>query len=118
LKTSSLSNQEIKEDVSQVRTYLHGVSKSGVVQLTRSMAEAWSGDGIVANAIMPGFFPTELTEPIFEDAGKAEHHAGMTAIGRNGELTDLDGATVFLASRAAAYVTGLVLPVDGGYSAK
>lgn len=96
----------------------YGVSKSGVVQLTRSMAESWSGDGIVANAIAPGFFPTELTEPIFKDADKAEHHAGMTAVGRNGELTDLDGATVFLASRAAAYVTGQVLPVDGGYSAK
>ena len=96
----------------------YGASKSGIVQLTRSMAEAWSGDGIVANAIAPGFFPTELTEPVFEDADKAVHHAGMTAVGRNGELTDLDGATVFLASRAAAYVTGQVLPVDGGYSAK
>ena len=96
----------------------YGASKSGIVQLTRSMAEAWSGDGIVANAIAPGFFPTELTEPAFEDAAKAVHHAGMTAVGRNGELTDLDGATVFLASRAAAYVTGQVLPVDGGYSAK
>ncbi len=96
----------------------YGASKSGIVQLTRSMAEAWSGDGIVANAIAPGFFPTELTEPVFEDAGKAEYHAERTAVGRNGELTDLDGATVFLASRAAAYVTGQVLPVDGGYSAK
>ncbi len=96
----------------------YGASKSGIVQLTRAMAEAWSGDAIVANAIAPGFFPSELTEAIFEDADKVEHHAGMTAIGRNGELTDLDGATVFLASRAAAYVTGQVLPVDGGYLAK
>ena len=96
----------------------YGAAEGGIVQRTRSMAEAWSGDGLVANAIMPGFYPTELTEPIFDDADKAEHHAAMTAIGRNGELKDLDGATVFLASKAAAYVTGHVLPVDGGYSAK
>ncbi len=96
----------------------YGASKSGVVQLTRAMAEAWSGAGIVANAIMPGFFPTELTKSVFEDSDNAEHHARMTAVGRNGEMKDLDGATVFFASRAAAYVTGQVLPVDGGYMAK
>lgn len=96
----------------------YGASKSGVVQLTRAMAEAWSGAGIVANAIMPGFFPTELTKSVFEDSDNAEHHARMTAVGRNGEMKDLDGATVFFASRAAAYVTGQVLPVDGGYTAK
>ncbi|NQV83514.1 MAG: SDR family oxidoreductase [Rhodospirillales bacterium] len=96
----------------------YGASKSGVVQLTRAMAEAWSNTGIVANAIVPGFFKTELTSSIFEDPDKVQHHAGMTAVGRNGELADLDGATVFLASRAAAYITGQVLPVDGGYTAK
>lgn len=96
----------------------YGASKGGVAQLTRAMAEAWSRHGIVANAILPGFFKTELTQAVFEDADVAGHHAGMTAIGRNGELTDLDGATVFLASRAAAYVTGQLLPVDGGYTAK
>ena len=96
----------------------YGASKGGIVQLTRSMAEAWSNGGIVANAILPGFFPTELTEQVFEDSDIAEHHARMTAVGRNGEMGDLDGATVFLASRAAAYVTGQVLPVDGGYTAQ
>ena len=96
----------------------YGASKSGVVQLTRAMAEAWSDVGIVANAIVPGFFPTEMTESVFEDADKVEHHTGMTAVGRIGKMTDLDGATVFLASRSTAYVTGQALPVDGGYSAK
>ena len=96
----------------------YGASKGGIVQLTRSMAEAWSRDGIVANAIAPGFFPTELTQPVYDDPQLLEHNARMTAIGRNGELRDLDGATVFLASRAAAYVTGQVLPVDGGFTAK
>jgi len=96
----------------------YGASKGGVAQLTRAMAEAWSRDGIVANAIAPGFFPTELTAPVFADPHLAAHHAAMTAVGRNGELADLDGTTVFLASRAAAYVTGQVIPVDGGYTAK
>ena len=96
----------------------YGASKGGVAQLTRAMAEAWSRHGIVANALVPGFFKTELTEAVFADDAVSGHHAAMTAIGRNGELTDLDGATVFLASRAAAYVTGQLLPVDGGYTAK
>ena len=96
----------------------YGASKCGVVQLTRAMAEAWSGDGIVANAIAPGFFPTELTAAVFDDPEVRDLHARRTAIGRNGEMADLDGAAVFLASRAAAYITGQVLPVDGGYTAK
>jgi gluconate 5-dehydrogenase len=82
------------------------------------MAEAWSRHGITANAIAPGFFPTRLTQSVFEDPELVSHNAGMTAIGRNGELADLDGVTVFLASAASAYNTGQVLPVDGGFSAK
>ncbi|MGI9350613.1 MAG: SDR family NAD(P)-dependent oxidoreductase [Rhizobiaceae bacterium] len=96
----------------------YGASKGGVAQLTRAMAEAWSKDGITANAIQPGFFPTELTGPVFEDADLANHHANMTCIGRNGELSDLAGPAVFLASNASGYVTGQILPVDGGYTAK
>lgn len=96
----------------------YGASKGGVAQLTRAMAEAWSKDGITANAILPGFFPTELTGPVFADSELSQHHAAMTAIGRNGELPDLDGATVFLASPASAYITGQILAIDGGYSAK
>ncbi|MGI9423863.1 MAG: SDR family NAD(P)-dependent oxidoreductase [Hyphomicrobiaceae bacterium] len=98
----------------------YGAAKGGVGQLTRAMAEAWSGggSGVVANAIAPGFFPTELTAPVFEDPATAAHHAAMTCIGRNGELPDLDGALLFLASRASRYVTGQIIPVDGGYTAK
>jgi NAD(P)-dependent dehydrogenase (short-subunit alcohol dehydrogenase family) len=96
----------------------YGASKGGVGQLTRAMAEAWGTDGITANAIAPGFFPTALTAPVFGSPDLAAHHARMTAIGRNGELADLDGATVFLASRASAYVTGQIIAVDGGYMAK
>lgn len=95
----------------------YGASKGGVTQLTRAMAQAWSKDGVVANAIAPGFFPTELTAAVFGNESLSQHHADATAVGRNGELADLDGTTVFLASRGAAYVTGQVLAVDGGYLA-
>jgi gluconate 5-dehydrogenase len=96
----------------------YGASKGGVVQLTRAMAEAWSKERINANAIAPGFFPTELTAAVFANEELAQHNARMTAIGRNGELEDLDGVTVFLASPASAYITGATIPVDGGFTAK
>lgn len=96
----------------------YGASKGGVAQLTRAMAEAWSRYRIRANAILPGFFPTELTQPVFDDAALLRKNAEATAIGRNGEMADLDGTTVFLAAPASAYVTGQILAVDGGYLAK
>ncbi len=96
----------------------YGASKGGVAQMTRAMAEAWSRDGITANAIAPGFFPTELTAPVFGNDALSAQHAAATAIGRNGEMADLDGITVFLASRASSYITGQVIGVEGGYLAK
>lgn len=96
----------------------YGASKGGVCQLTRAMAEAWSRFGICANAIAPGFFPTELTAPVFEDEASRERAAAQTAIGRNGELADLAGATLFFASPASAYITGQTLFVDGGFTAR
>lgn len=96
----------------------YGASKGGVSQLTRAMAEAWSADGVNCNAIAPGFFPTELTAKVFEDEAAAQQLAKCTAIGRNGKLEDLDGITVFLASRASDYITGQVISVDGGFTAK
>jgi len=96
----------------------YGASKAGIAQLTRAMAEAWSGFGINANAIGPGFFPTELTGPVFADAERAARNAAQTCIGRHGDLSDIDGPLLFLCSQASAYVTGQVLMVDGGYTAK
>lgn len=96
----------------------YGASKAGIGQLTRAMAEAWSGDGINANAIGPGFFPTELTGPVFADPVRAARNAAQTCIGRNGALEDIDGPLLFLCSDASAYVTGQVLMVDGGFTAK
>ena len=96
----------------------YGASKGGVAQLTRAMAEAWSADGICSNAIGPGFFPTALTAKVFDDPANAAKNAAQTAIGRNGELKDLDGITVFLSSAASDYITGQVIYVDGGFTAK
>jgi len=96
----------------------YGASKGGVAQLTRAMAEAWSKDGITCNAIAPGFFPTELTGPVYDDPELVAKLAAQTAIGRNGELSDLDGLTVFLASPAADYISGQIIHLDGGFTAK
>ncbi len=96
----------------------YGASKGGVCQLTRAMAEAWSRDGVCCNALAPGFLPTELTAPVFNNPDTEERVAAQTAIGRNGKLEDLSGATIFLASAASAYVTGQTLAIDGGFSVK
>lgn len=96
----------------------YGAAKGGIVQLTRAMAEEFSPHGITCNAIAPGFFPTPLTEPVFGNADLAAANAARTAIGRNGRLEDLYGATVFLCSDASGYITGQTLCVDGGFTAK
>ena len=96
----------------------YGASKAGIGQLTRAMAEAWSKHGITANALGPGFFPTELTGPVFANPERANRNAAQTCVGRNGELDDIDGPLLFLCSQASAYVTGQILMVDGGFTAK
>ncbi len=81
----------------------YGASKGGVLQLTRAMAEAWSKDqsGITCNAIGPGFFKTGLTAPLYDDQKFIDALSRQTIIGRNEEISDLAGVTVFLASRAS-----------------
>jgi NAD(P)-dependent dehydrogenase (short-subunit alcohol dehydrogenase family) len=95
----------------------YGVSKGGLAQLTRAQAEAWSRYGVNVNAIAPGFFATALTAPVASDAARWQKMADSTFAGRNGELSDLRGTAVFLASRASDYVTGQTIFVDGGFSA-
>ncbi len=98
----------------------YGASKGGVMQLTRAMAEAWSGNmsGITCNAIAPGFFKTGLTAPLFDNQEVIDALSRQTIIGRNGELEDLNGLTIFLASRASDYITGQTIALDGGWTAK
>lgn len=96
----------------------YGAGKGGIVQLTRAIAVEWGPHGVTCNAIGPGFFPTALTAPVFGNSELVARHAAQTCLGRNGELRDVNGLTVFLASDASAYVTGQTIMLDGGYTAK
>ena len=95
----------------------YGASKGGIMQLTRALAQAYSKDGILVNAIAPGFFRTNLTESLFQNPDKLKELANKTMMGRNGEEKDVFGISVFLCSEANSYVTGQTVFLDGGFSA-
>jgi len=96
---------------------LYGSSKAGIVQLTRSLAVAWAPDNIQVNAILPGWIDTDLTRKARKDYPNLnERVLSRTPAGRWGEPIDLAGAAIFLVTRAADFVTGVALPVDGGFS--
>ena len=95
----------------------YGASKGGILQLSRSLAVAWAQDNIQVNAILPGWISTDLTIQARKDiAGLHEHVISRTPAGRWGEPDDLIGAAIFLASPSSDFVTGIALPVDGGFS--
>jgi 2-deoxy-D-gluconate 3-dehydrogenase len=95
----------------------YGASKGGIVQFTRSIATAWAPDNIQANAVLPGWIDTELTQGAREQVpGLNERVLARTPAGRWGVPSDLAGVAVFLASSASEFVTGTAIPVDGGYS--
>lgn len=95
----------------------YAASKGGVGQLTKSLAAAWAVDGIRVNAIAPGWIDTALTRPLVEDAARSAPILARTPMNRWGTPADIGGVVVFLASPAARFVTGAILPVDGGYLA-
>ncbi|SNX56594.1 gluconate 5-dehydrogenase [Streptomyces sp. TLI_55] len=99
-----------------VQSGAYGVSKGGLESLARSQAEAWSPYGVTCNTLVPGFVMTPLNARLANDPEKVEALAARTMVGRNGLAEDFEGAAVFLASRAAAYVTGQSIFVDGGLS--
>jgi len=96
----------------------YAASKAGVVQLTKSLAVAWAEDGIRVNAIAPGWIETPMTAPARADAARNRAILERTPLGRWGTPDDIVGPALFLASEAARFITGAVLVVDGGYSAK
>jgi 2-deoxy-D-gluconate 3-dehydrogenase len=90
-------------------------SKAGIANLTRALANEWAPLGINVNAIAPSYFTTELTSALREDEERSAALLSRLPAGRFGEPEDLKGAAVFLASNAADYVHGTILPVDGGW---
>jgi NAD(P)-dependent dehydrogenase (short-subunit alcohol dehydrogenase family) len=93
-------------------------SKAGVMNLTRVLALEWAGTGVTANAICPGPFATEMNLPLLNDPVKYQEFVKKIPMGRWGELDELAGAVVFLASRSASFITGASLFVDGGWTAQ
>lgn len=94
----------------------YSASKGGVAQLTKSLAIAWADRGIRVNAIAPGWIETAMTQPLVEDAARRQAILDRTPLGRWGKPEDVAGAALFLCSPAAAFITGTILPIDGGYS--
>jgi len=100
--------------VASRRIPAYAASKGGVMQLTKALSNEWAGKGINVNAIAPGYMDTELTANMINtEQGKA--HTARIPMGRWGKPEDLRGVTVFLASAASDYISGAIVPVDGGY---
>ena len=94
----------------------YAASKGGIVQLTKSLATAWAQHGVNVNAILPGWIETDMTAPINDQPDMMQQIVSRTPFRRMGRIDEMAGAAVFLASAASDFVTGVSLPVDGGYS--
>lgn len=97
-------------------TAAYHAAKGGVINLTRALAAEWAKYNITVNCICPGYFATELTVDTLNTESFTNYMKASVPVGRYGKEGELDTATIFLASENSAYVTGVILPVDGGYT--
>lgn len=93
----------------------YSASKGGVMQLTKALSNEWAGRGINVNAIAPGYMATDMNTALINDEGRNKEILSRIPAGRWGQAEDLKGLAVFLASSASDYVSGAIIPVDGGY---
>jgi NAD(P)-dependent dehydrogenase (short-subunit alcohol dehydrogenase family) len=100
----------------QIRQAAYAASKGGVVNLTRELGAQWARKGIRVNALAPGWFPTEMTGDMFGDGQSLAWMRSRTPMGRGGDLDELRGPLLFLASDASSFVTGQIVTVDGGWT--
>jgi NAD(P)-dependent dehydrogenase (short-subunit alcohol dehydrogenase family) len=101
----------------QIRQAAYAASKGAVVNLTRELAAQWARRGVRVNALAPGWFPTEMTDEMFGDDRSLVWMRSRTPMGRGGELHELVGALLFLASESASsFVTGQIVAIDGGWT--
>lgn len=93
----------------------YSASKGGVMQLTKALSNEWAGRGVNVNAIAPGYMATDMNTALINDEGRNKEILSRIPAGRWGQAEDLKGLAVFLASSASDYVSGAIIPVDGGY---
>lgn len=96
----------------------YAAAKGGLAQLTRALSNDWASRGIRVNAIAPGYFDTQMNTALLEDTKRMTEILMRTPVGRMGTPSDIKGTAVFLAAPASDYITGAVIPVDGGYSSR
>ena len=95
----------------------YAMSKAGVLMMTRSLANEWGKHGVRVNSIAPGFFPTALSGQLWAQDKMSNWAKTNTPLGKLGDVKELVGAAIYLASPASAFVTGQTIRVDGGFTA-